>query len=426
MNARILLAGLSLATLSLQASDWPEYRGPTHNGISTEPVTTQWPASGPKVLWKVPSQAGFSSFAVAGGRCFTQELRDVDGVVQEALVARDAVTGKESWVRALGTMKTGDGGDDGAKDNRGGDGPRSTPAVVGGQVFTVSAKLVVQAFDAATGASVWKRDLIKEHAGRNISWQNAQSPVIEDGRLFVGGGGAGESLLALDVKTGAPLWKVGDEKITHATAVPTTIHGVRQVVWFLQSGLVSTDPRTGAELWRFAFPYKVSTAASPVISGDIVYCSAGYGVGAAAARIAQSGGTWTATELYRFAGNKPLANHWSTPVLKDGQLYGMFQFKEYAAGPVKCVDIATGAVKWEKVGFGPGHVILTASGVLALSDDGQLVLLEAAPAGYAELARAKVLDGKCWTTPVLSDGKVFARSTKEAVCLDLGVQRAVR
>ena len=104
---------------------------------------------------------------------------------------------------------------------------------------------------------------------------------------------------------------------------------------------------------------------------------------------------------------------------RDGHLYGMFQFKEYGVGPVKCVDISTGAVKWQKEGFGPGHVILVQDQVLALSDDGQLVVFEASPSGYKELARADVLDGKCWTTPVVSDGRIFARSAKEAVCVDV-------
>ena len=420
MNLHPLPFALTMAmALSGSAADWAGYRGPNHDGTSSERIATSWPVSGPKVLWKVPSQAGFSSFAVAGDRCFVQELRDVDGVLQEALVARSTKDGKELWVRGLGTMKTGDGGDAGTDDNKGGDGPRSSPSVAGKLVYTVSAKLVVQAFDVASGKESWKRDLVKEHAGRNISWQNAQSPVVEDGRLFVAGGGPGESLLALDAKTGATLWKIGDEKMTHATAVPAKIHGVRQIVWFVQSGLVSTDPASGRELWKFAFPYKVSTAASPVVSGDIVYCSAGYGVGAAAARVSKADGKWTATEIYRFSGNKPLANHWSTPVLKDGHLYGMFQFKEYGTGPVKAVDIATGTVKWEKGGFGPGHVVLTRSGVLALDDDGELVLFEAQPGAYKELARAKVLEGKCWTTPVVSGGRVFARSTKEAVCLEV-------
>jgi len=142
-------------------------------------------------------------------------------------------------------------------------------------------------------------------------------------------------------------------------------------------------------------------------------------VGAGAVRISNAAGAWKATEIYRARTNKPLGNHWSTPVAKDGYLYGMFQFKEYGSGPVKCVEIATGQVKWEQPGFGPGQVVLAGDRVLALSDAGDLVAFEAKPTGYHEVARAKVLDGKCWTTPIISNGLVFARSTKEAVCLDL-------
>ena len=207
--------------------------------------------------------------------------------------------------------------------------------------------------------------------------------------------------------------------MTHATPVAATIFGQRQIIFFLQPGLLSVEPKTGKELWRYPFSYSTSTAASPVVSGDIVYCSAGYGVGAGAVRISNAAGAWKATEIYRVRTNKPLANHWSTPVAKDGYLYGMFQFKEYGSGPVKCVDIATGQVKWEQPGFGPGQVVLAGNHVLALSDAGELVAFDAKPTGYHEVARAKVLDGKCWTTPIISNGLVFARSTKEAVCLDL-------
>jgi outer membrane protein assembly factor BamB len=183
--------------------------------------------------------------------------------------------------------------------------------------------------------------------------------------------------------------------------------------------LLSVEPKTGKELWRYNFRFNVSTAASPVVVGDIVYCSAGYGVGAGAVRVSKKGDAWSAEELYRITGNKPLANHWSTPVAKDGHLYGMFQFKEYGNGPIKCVEAATGKILWEQEGFGPGHVILAGETLVALSDDGHLVLIDPQPTAYKELARAKVLEGKCWTTPVVSNGQIFARSTKEAVCVDV-------
>jgi outer membrane protein assembly factor BamB len=414
-----ILPTLLLFTLSAHGVDWPQYRGPAGNGISAERITQAWPASGPKQVWKVPSEGGFSSFAVSGGSVFTLALKEAEGAKQESLVAMDANTGRELWFAPLNFAKYDGGGDDGTGDNKGGDGPRSTPAVEGSRVFTMSSQLALRGFDAKSGKVLWTRDLMKEHGGRNIQWQNAASPLIEGGLLYVAGGGPGESLLAINPQDGAVIWKAFDEKMTHATPVPATIAGQRQIIFYLQSGLLAVDPKTGQELWRYPFRYSTSSAASPVVVNDIVYCSAGYGVGAGAVRVTKQGDKWSAQEIFRAAGNKPLANHWSTPVAKDGHLYGMFQFKEYGNGPIKCVDAATGQVKWEKEGFGPGHVILAGGTLVALSDAGELVLIDPKPDGYHELARADVLDGKCWTTPVLSGGRIFARSTKEAVCVEV-------
>jgi outer membrane protein assembly factor BamB len=422
---RTLLA-LILATACTHAADWPQYRGPLGDGSTPDKISAAW-AGGPKVLWKTPSALGFSSFAVAGAQCFTIEGREADGIPAEVLVARDVATGRELWTAPLGSRNYGhDGGNAGAGENKGGDGPRSTPTIVGQTVVTTSSDLAVECFDAKTGRSLWKRDLMAEHDGRNIQWKNAASPLLEGGLLYVAGGGAGQSILALDPKTGAVVAKAFDEKITHATPVAGTILGTRQIVFFLQSGLLAVEPKTLRELWRYPFDFKISTAASPVIAGDVVYCSAGYGVGAGAAKITRSGTSWKATEVFRHRGDKPLANHWSTPVLHAGHLYGMFQFKQYGDGPVKCVDLKDGSVKWEQSGFGPGHVVKVGDQILALSDAGELVLFAADPKGYRELARAKVLDGKCWTTPVVADGRVFLRSTKEAVCLDLRPGLAAR
>lgn len=423
---RTILA-LAFSSLALHAADWPQYRGPSGDGSTADKISASWTSGGPKVLWKADSSLGFSSFAVAEGRCFTLEGREADGIPSEVLVARDVTSGKEVWTAPLGTRNYGhDGGNAGAKDNKGGDGPRSTPTVIGKTVIATSADLVVEAFDAATGKELWKRDLIGENEGRNIQWKNAASPLVEGGLIYVAGGGPGQSVLALDPKDGNIVAKGFDEKITHATPVATTILGQRQIVFFLQSGLLAVEPKTLKELWRYSFDFKVSTAASPVVSGDIVYCSAGYGVGAGAVKITKEGGAFKAAEIYRFRGDKPLANHWSTPVLHEGYLYGMFQFKEYGTGPVKCVDIKDGSVKWEQPGFGPGHVIKVGNNILALSDAGELVLIEAKPSGYKEVARAKVLEGKCWTTPVVANGLVFARSTTQAVCLDLRAGLATR
>ena len=412
-------AALLTLTFSASALDWPQYRGPGSDGRTSEKIVRPWGTAGPKQVWKIPSEGGFSSFAVSGGRAFTLSLKDAEGVRQEALVALDANTGKEVWVAPLNFAKYDGGGDSGTSENKGGDGPRSTPTTDGKSVYTMSSQLVLRAFDAASGKPLWTRDLIKENAGRNIQWQNAASPLLAGGLLYVVGGGPGESLLAINPKDGAIVWKAFDEKMTHATPVAANILGQPQIVFFVQSGLLAVEPKTGKELWRYPFQYNTSTAASPVVSGDIVYCSAGYGVGAGAVKITKNGTQFAAKEIYRMRGNAPLANHWSTPVVKDGHLYGMFQFKEYGNGPMKCVELATGNVKWEQAGFGPGQVILAGNQVIALSDAGELVLIDPRPDAYKELARADVLDGKCWTTPVLANGRIYARSTKEAVCLDV-------
>lgn len=404
---------------SLPAADWPQYRGLDQTGSSTESATLAWPSGGPKVVWRIPTKNGFSSFAVSAGKVFTQVNRDINGQPRELCVALDAATGKELWSADIGAGEYMKGGDAGAAGNMGGDGPRSTPTVNNGMVYVFNQNMVLAALDANTGRQVWTKDLLKEHAGRNIGWKCGASAAVDGDLVFVAGGGPGESLLGIDKKSGAVVWKAFDEMTTHATPVATTILGCRQVIFFLQSGLLSVSPRDGKELWRFPFNYRVSSAASPVVSGDVVYCSAAYGVGGGACRIAKSGQGFTATELWKIPGSQKVANHWSTPVCKEGYLYGMFSFKKFGSGPMKCVKLATGEIQWEQRGFGQGNVILVSDKLLALADDGNLVLVEATPSAYKEIARTKALTGKCWSTPALSDGRIYVRSTKEGACLDL-------
>lgn len=407
-------------TATLAAADWPQYRGPNGDGSTPDAVSASWGAS-PKVLWKVPSGAGFSSFAVAGGQCFAIEGKPAGSDVEEVLIARDVATGKTLWESTLGTTNYGhNGGNAGASGNDGGDGPRSSPSLIGNLVVTLNTDLVVSAHDAASGKLVWKRNLVADHSGKNITWKNAASPLVEGGLIYVAGGGDGQTFLALDPKDGSVVAKAGTDTITHATPTAATILGQRQVIFFMKSGLTAFEPKTLKPLWHADFPFNVSTAASPVVAGDVVFCSAGYNVGAAAFKISKSGTDWKAEQIMRVPGDKQIANHWSTPVLHDGHLYGMFQFKKYGSGPVKAVKLPDGEVKWAQDGFGPGQVVLTTGGkVLALSDAGELVLFAAKPDTYAELGRAKILAGKCWTTPVVSNGLVFVRSTKEAACVDL-------
>lgn len=395
---------------------WSAYRGSSGDGRSAESLAKKAVPS--EAIWKTQTETGFSSFSVADGKAFTLVIREIDGNPTEVCVALDAATGQPVWEAGLSIGgKYDGGGDSGAKGNEGGDGPRSTPVASGNKVFVLDSKLKLTALNLADGSEAWSVDLVSAHGAKNIKWQNAASPVIDGDRVFVAGGGEGQSLLAFNKNTGEVIWKAQKDAITHATPIVAELHGVRQVIFFTQSGLVSSRLDNGELLWRQEFPFKVSTAASPVVFGDIVYCSAGYGVGAGAYRIAKEGDSFKTTEIWRTENEN--MNHWSTPVVKDGYLYGMFSFKEYGDGPLACVDIRTGETKWKQAGFGPGNVILTADGtLLALSDAGEIVLAEAKPDAYTEISRADVLDGKCWSTPALADGRVYVRSTTEGGAFD--------
>jgi outer membrane protein assembly factor BamB len=367
----------------------------------------------------VPTPSGFSSFAVAEGKAFTLVAREVFGALTEGCLALDTQTGQELWFAAMGPAKYPGGGDSGAEDNKGGDGPRSTPAVANGRVFVYSADMLLFCLDAATGKPLWKKDIAMEFQGKNISWKNAVSPVLDQDRVCVAGGGVGQALLVFNAGSGDVVWKAASEAMTHTPPLLTTIGGTKQVLYIFQSGVASFDAANGKALWNQAFPYRTSTACLPVVGGDIVFCTAGYDIGAAAFQVTQSGGNFQAKELYRSKGNKPLGSLWSPPVYHDGHLYGMISFKHFGKGPLKCVDLKTGEVKWEQPGFGAGNVILAGNQLIALADDGQVALVEANPTAYKELGRFKALNGKCWSTPALAEGRLYVRSTKEGACFDL-------
>ena len=407
------------AAASAFGAEWPQFRGPTHNGVSAEKILINWPSEGPRRVWKKALTDGFSSFAISQGKAYTLVKRSIGGQNKEVCVAWQADTGQELWSRPIGEARYDTGGDEGATGNRGGDGPRSTPTVRGSYVFVLSAYLVLECLDAATGQVIWSKDLRVEYGGRVISWQNAASPLIDGDLIFVNGNGSGQTLLALRTTDGSLVWKGHNDKMTQATPVAATILGVRQIIFFAQSGLVSVAPQTGAVLWRYTFRYSTATGASPVVAGDIVYCSAGYGVGAGAVRITKAGDTFTATQIWR----KPneLMNHWSTPVHHEGYLYGLYGHGEYGSAPLKCVELATGTEMWSEPGFGPGGALVVDGHILVLNDHGELVLVKADPSAYTEVARYQALR-QSWNAPAISDGRIYARSTKEGVCLDVSVQ----
>jgi outer membrane protein assembly factor BamB len=420
---RFVLAAVCLVALASAAlaADWPHYRGPNWDGKTSEVIRTDWPAGGPKVLWKAPLGDGsFGTFAVAGDGAYVLTSR----TMREGVLCLDANTGKERWYTPLG--KT-------IQDRQGGDGPRTTPTVVGDKLYALGTYFNLVCLSTADGKQVWAHDLAKEFQAQNdtngiVQWGNAISPVVEGNLVIVaGGGGQGQTFLAFNRNDGKLAWKSGGEKVTHASPTPATIGGVRQVIFFVQSGLVSVEPKTGKELWRYKFPFNVSTASAPIVGGkdgDIVYCAAAYTMGSGACKVTKTGDKFEAREIWRLKGNEN-ANHWTTPVYHEGYLYGLYGHRGKGQAKLECRDITTGDVKWSQDAPGAGGATTMAGGKLIVQhENGQIVVVEPSPAGYKQVAEAQPLKGKAWSMAVVSNGRIFARTDKEGVCLDVAGERS--
>src|SRR5436190_2911179 len=411
-------AALMAATLC--AGDWPQYRGPNHDGISTETIRTNWSVEPPRQVWKVPLEPALSSFSVSGGKAFTMVRRPVDSGQQEFCIALNADTGAELWASVpldIADYPNGGVGSD--------DGPRSTPSVDGDRVYVLTTYLRLYCLSVTNGSVIWSRDLVTEYGSTVILWQSAASALIDGDLVFVIGNAANQSLFAFHKSDGSEAWKGQSDVMTQASPIAATVACVRQIIFFAQSGLVSVTPDTGSVLWRYPFPFSTATAASPVVGNDIVYCSAAYGIGAGAVRITDSGSQLTANEVWRAPFTS--MNHWATPVFTNGHLYGIYGHAGTAAS-LRCLELATGNEQWRKSVVGMGGVLFVAGHVLVLNEDGYLALVKPDPTGYVEVARFRALDGsqgsdpglvRCWNVPAISNGRIYARSTTEAVCLDV-------
>jgi outer membrane protein assembly factor BamB len=400
------------------AADWSHFMGPRHDRKSTESVEPAAIKGELRRVWEIPAGGGFSSFVTGNGKAYTVLPTDVNGTTRETVVALDRKTGKTLWQTPLGETGYRNGGERGAAGNDGGDGPRATPVFSNNKVFVFGGKFDLYALDSETGKIVWQHDLIKEYGGREITWSNAAAPLVIRDRVLVAGGGNDRAYLAFRADNGAELWKSGTDRATHSTPIIATIHGQEQAIFHVERGLVSRDPADGRELWHYPFPYRTSTAASPVVWGDIINCAAAYGVGGGACQVKKNGDTWDVTELWRSPGND-VAAHWTTAVAHDGYLYGIYGHRDFAKNAFKCVDIRTGKIQWEQPGFGPSQLIMAGDRLVATTDYGHLVLIEPTPSAFRELARKKVIEGKVWASPAVSDGQLLLRSTTKGVCYEL-------
>ena len=421
-GARSVWLLLILLSFTCAATDWPQFRGVNHDGISNDRITTNWTGSVTNPVWRVPASNALCSLVVSGGKVYTQVIRNVGGQPREVCVALSATNGVELWATPL----------DAADYPHGGvgydDGPRSTPAVADGGVFVITSYLKVYRLDPVTGAEVWQKDLVTLYSSAVIAWQNAASPLIANGLLYLNASTSANSLMALRTSDGSLAWRAQNEGLAHATPVLATIHGVPQVIFATQQGVISVNPTNGNLFWRAGYPFQYSTslAASPVVWDDVVFVVGGraYGMASVAYQANLSNNVWTASRLWT---SNTLAAHWMTPICHDGHLYGQFGIFGFD-GPnaeLTCLDIRTGVVKWRQAGFGRSGTVLVNNQLVSLTERGELVLVKPDTNSYVELGRFRaILDyfpdsNKCWNGPAVGDGKIFARSSAFVAAFDL-------
>ncbi len=395
------LASRKFAWPPTSANDWPNWRGPNHDGFSTESdVLTEWPKDGPRALWEQPTGKGFGSVAVADGRVYLLFQQDKN----EAVLCWDAESGKERWRFEYECDYR----------NSYGDGPRSTPSVDGEFVYTVGAKGNMHCLKIDNGKVEWSKNLLEEFSARIPEWGIAFSPLVEGERVFImPGGSAGQGLAALDKKTGKVLWKKHDDLASYSSPIPATIYGERQILFLTGIRLVSVDPATGDERW--SYPWAVqqqANIATPIVIEDYVFLSSYYGKGSALLKIAKTGNEWNAKLVYE---KKKLQNHIGTSVRHRDHIYG-FDDKI-----LKCMDIRTGEFLWDQRGFDKGSVLAFDDQLIVYGANGNLALIEASPKDYVEKANFEFSSQgrSCWSVPVLANGRLYVRDWQKLVCLDV-------
>lgn len=393
----ILFTGLCVQMFAADVStDWPQYRGPAREGVSAEKGWTL--AANPKVLWSAELGTGYSTVSVVGGKVFTAgNAKDTDTVF-----CLDAATGKELWKHSYSCKQ----------DWGGFRGTRATPTVDDAKVYTLSANGDLFCLDINTGKPLWSVDLKKEFEVKPPMWGLACSPLILDKMVIVDVG----PTIALDKVSGKLIWKTEMFEPGYSSPMPFMLGSEQCIASFNATGLCvfkAADGKQIGSVMRWKTSWNVN-AATPIISGNRIFISSGYGTGCSLAEVSSSG-------LKQLWKTKTMCNQVNTCVLTGGNLYGFRgDVNKKGTGKLVCIDAATGEAKWEQGGFDTGSLMLADGKLIIQSEGGDLVIAEASPGGYKEISRAKVLDGVCWTMPVLSGGRIFCRNADgKLVCLDV-------
>jgi outer membrane protein assembly factor BamB len=391
------VAAIFLLPLLATATDWPQWRGPNRDGISSEMgLLASWPAGGPKVVWKTNGLGeGYSSLAIVNGRIYTQGQRGN----QEFVFAFDVKTGKKLWETPTSR----------AFSNDRGNGPRGTPTFDNDRLYAMAGDGTLVCLDAATGKAIWSQNVVQKFGGSVIQWGMSESPLIDGDRLIIMPGGRGASIVSLKKSDGSLQWKTGNDEAGYSSAILVEVNGVRQVVALSGESAMGVAEQNGELFWRYPkVANRTANIATPIYHDGYIFVSTDYGTGCALLRL----GPKTMSEVYF---NRDMKNHYSTSVLVGDTIYG------YSDAILTAMDFKTGKVLWKNRSVGKGSVAYADKRLYVLSEDGVAGLVDPSPDAYKEVSRFEISKGQwpTWSPPVISDGKLYLREQDNLISYDV-------
>jgi len=382
------------------AVDWPGFRGPARDSVVRGVrIETDWLKTPPVELWRRPIGPGWSSFAVAGDVIYTQEQRGEEEVAS----AYALKTGDPLWQHR-----------DRARfwESNAGPGPRATPTLANGRVYTLGATGILNALDARGGSVVWSRDAVTDTGKKIPDWGIASSPLVVNDTVIVATAGW---LAAYDADTGKPRWFGPKEGSGYSSPHLVTIDGVQQVVLVNGTGVISVAPSDGKMLWKHEWPGD-SIVQPVVVAGRDLLIGSGSGLadksGVVRIGVARAGDKWTVTERWTSTGLKPYFNDF---VVHDGHAFG------FDGGILACINLEDGARAWKGGRYGHGQLVLLPDQnlLLVLSEEGEVALVSASADKFTEVAKVPVLEGKTWNHPVLVGTTLLVRNGEEMAAFRL-------
>jgi outer membrane protein assembly factor BamB len=404
VTGALRLSGRAGATADTGAGS-PGFLGQDRRGaIAQSQWEKDWKAHPPKPLWRQPVGLGWSSFAVDGSKVLTQEQRGDE----ELVVCYEIVSGQAIWAHTNHARFS---------EPLGGDGPRATPTIASGRVYALGATGILDCLDENTGRLIWSRDTLKENGLPNLLWAKSCSPLLVEELVVVSGGMTNvDTLLAYRNEDGSPAWRAGKDKASYSSPLVATLAGKRQIVSLNAGSVTGHDIKDGHILWEYPWGTdKWPKCAQPVaLDGERLFVSAGYGLGCVLLQLkCDPKDSMSVSEVWK---SRSMKSQFSNMVVRDGFLYGLDD------GILACVDLASGGRKWKGGRYGHGQVLLVDDMLLVQTEPGAIVLVDANPSQYREVAKLDALSSKTWNAPAIAGEFLLTRNDQEAVCYRLALR----